>query len=123
MRSGARELELIITAFALSPTEAAWLFRVPGQAVNVWMHEGVPLSRIGEVARVAQAAEALLSLFKAERLPEIVRHAMLALGQRSILDTIATSGTKPIFELVEGLRSWSPSAESIEYLGVQQSDG
>jgi hypothetical protein len=118
-RRGIRELVFIMAAFGLSPAETGRLFHVRRQAVNAWMLEGVPLPRLAQVGRVAQAARALRGFFKPERLPAIVRDAMPALEQRSVLDTIATRGTEPVFELVQGLRSWTPSSESNRELRAQ----
>ncbi|MEA2663066.1 MAG: hypothetical protein QOI11_10 [Candidatus Eremiobacteraeota bacterium] len=118
-RRGIHELVFIMAAFGLSPAETGRLFHVRRQAVNAWMHEGVPLPRLAQVGRVAQAAEALRGFFKPERLPAIVRGAMPALERRSILETIATRGTEPVLQLVEELRSWTPSSESTQELRAQ----
>jgi hypothetical protein len=110
-RRGSQDLVSVMSGFGLSPAEAGRLFGVRRQAVNAWLREGVPQTRLAEVARVAQATAALRAFFKAERLPAIVRGAMPDLGQRSVLETIATRGAEPVLRLVEALRSWTPPSD------------
>ena len=110
-RGGIRDLVLIMSGLGLSPAEAGRLFGVRRQAVNAWLREGVPQARLAEVGRVAQATAALRTFFKSERLPAIARSPMPDLGQRTILQTIATRGAEPVLRLVEALRSWTPPSE------------
>ena len=100
-----------MSGLGLSPAEAGRLFGVRRQAVNAWLREGVPQTRFADVARVAQVTAALRSFFKSERLPAIARSAMPDLGERSILETLATRGTEPVLRLVDALRSWTPPSE------------
>jgi hypothetical protein len=110
-RRGIRDLVLVMSGLGLSPAEAGRLFGVRRQAVNAWLREGVPQTRFADVARVAQVTAALRSFFKSERLPAIARSAMPDLGERSILETLATRGTEPVLRLVDALRSWTPPSE------------
>jgi hypothetical protein len=110
-RRGMRHLVSVMTSLGLSPAEAGRLFGVRRQAVNAWLRRGVPQTRLAEVARVAQTTTALRTIFKPERLPAIVRSAMPDLGQRSVLETIATRGAEPVLRLVDALRSWTPPSE------------
>jgi hypothetical protein len=109
-----------MSGLGLSPAEAGQLFGVRRQAVSAWLREGVPQTRLAEVARVAQAAAALRSFFKPEGLPAIVRSAMPDLGQKSVLETIATRGAEPVLRLVDALRSWTPPSEDEAELGEGQ---
>src|SRR5437660_2152899 len=110
-RRGIRDLVSVMSGFGLSPGETGRLLAVRRQAVNSWLQQGWPPPRLADVARVAQATTALRSFFRPERLPAIARTAMPDLGQRSVLDTIATRGAEPILRLVEALRSWTPPSE------------
>jgi hypothetical protein len=110
-RRGIRDLVSIMSGLGLSPSETGRLFGVRRQAVNAWLREGVPQTRLAEVARVAQATAALRSFFKAERLPAIARTAMPDLGQRTVLETIEARGAEPVLRLVDALRSWTPPSE------------
>jgi hypothetical protein len=110
-RRGIRDLVSVMSGLGLSPAETGRLFGVRRQAVNSWLREGVPQARFADIARVAHATAALRSFFKPERVPAIVRTAMPDLGQKTVLETIATRGAEPIFRLVEALRSWTPPSE------------
>jgi predicted transcriptional regulator len=96
-RQGIRNLVSVMSGLGLSSAAAGQLFGVQRQAVIAWLREGVPQNRVAEVACVAQATAALRSFFEPERLPTIVRSAMPDLGQRSVLETIATRGPDPSF--------------------------
>lgn len=119
-RRGIRDLVSIMSGLGLSPAEAGQLFGVRRQAVNAWLHEGVPQTRLADVARVAQATAGLRSFFKPERLPAIVRSAMPDLGQKSVLETIAARGAEPVLRLVDALRSWTPPSEDEAELRERQ---
>ena len=115
-RQGIQQLVSIMTSFGTSPAETAKLFHVRRQALNKWMRVGVPQERLADVGRIAQSATALRAFFRAERLPMIVRGPMPALAERTILDTLATDGSDPIFALIDGLRSWTPPSENAREL-------
>jgi hypothetical protein len=109
---GIAQLVSIMRAFGLTTAETGSLFGVRRRAVNMWLVTGVPQSRLADVVQVAEVAAALRRFFRPERVPAIVRGPIPALEERSILDTIATRGTEPIFKLIDGMRSWIPPSES-----------
>jgi hypothetical protein len=111
-RRGIRDLVSVMSGLGLSPAETGRIFGVRRQAVNAWLREGVPQTRLADVARIAQATVALRGFFKPERLPAIVRGAMPDLGQRSVLETLAMHGAEPVLRLVDALRSWTPPSEN-----------
>jgi len=115
-RRGVHQLVSIMTAFGTSPADTAKMFNVRRQSVDKWMRVGVPQDRLADVGRVAQSAAALRGFFRPERLPEIVRGPLPALGDRTILDALSSRGPEAIFELVDGLRSWTPPSESPDEL-------
>jgi hypothetical protein len=111
---GSRELLTIKNAFQLSSPELGSIFGgVSRQAIDKWLEDGVPNDRVAEVSRVAQIAEELARLFKAQRLPAIVRGPMRGLDNRSILEVLSSEGSTPIYLLFRMLRELVPGAEPI----------
>lgn len=100
-RAGLRRLMAIMEQLALIPEATGRLFGVSRQAVNLWLNTGVPADRRASVERIASLTGRLTQTFKEERLPEIVRKPMPGLPDKSILSTIAESGSGPVFAMLD----------------------
>lgn len=108
-RRGDYALATIGSTFDLSGDATAKLFGVSRHAVELWRRNGVPSGRLADVDRVAHLALALRKVFRRERLPAIVREAIPALHDRSILEAIASDGVAPILLVLRRLTSWVPA--------------
>src|SRR5208282_420890 len=71
-RRGAKDLADVMQIFGLGATATGRLFDVSRQAVDQWLVHGVPLGRLADVGQIAQAARALNTYFRPERIPQIV---------------------------------------------------
>ena len=108
-RRGSRALTRILHTFGLKKAELGRLFHVSRQSVDEWLRNGVPHSRIADVARVADLANTLGKRFKRERLPQIVRAPMPGLDDKSILQAISAHGVVPVFEMLDRAFSYIPA--------------
>lgn len=108
-RRGGYALATIAATFGTSVAATGRLFHVSRQAIELWRLDGVPPRRLADVDRVAHLALTLRTVFRRERLPAIVRESIPGLGERSILDAIATDGVAPVLHVLRRLRSWVPT--------------
>jgi hypothetical protein len=108
-KRGAVDLQAIASIFGLTHREIGELFGVERQAVQQWFKNGVPLLRVADVGRIAQAARALHDYFKPERIPQIVRQRVPAFRGKTVLD-MARRDPSRIVELVAETRSYVPPA-------------
>jgi hypothetical protein len=108
-RRGAKDLADVMQIFGLGATATGRLFDVSRQAVDQWLVHGVPLGRLADVGQIAQAARALYTYFRPERIPQIVTEPIPGLGGRTVLD-VAKTEPRRIVELVEATRSYVPPA-------------
>lgn len=100
-RRGTRSLARVASVFGLNKSETGRLFRVTRQAIDEWYTKGVPMSRVADVGRAADLADALHARFKPERVPQIVREPLPGLGDQSILHTMSARGTASLFEMLD----------------------
>lgn len=107
-RRGARSLAQIAAVFGLNKAETGRLFGITRQAVDEWYGKGVPMGRIADVGRTADLANALNRQFKPERIPQIVRSPLPGLDNQTVLSTIRTRGTVPVFEMLDRAFSYIP---------------
>jgi len=101
-------LDEIRSAFGLSYAELAALFHVSRPAVQQWRLNGVPPERAADVDRIRELAAVFALRFIPARVPQIVRTPGRGLGERSVLDVLATSGVEPVYAYLERLFSYTP---------------
>jgi hypothetical protein len=97
----------------LSWAHAGAIFGVSGQAVQQWVDRGVPLERVAAVDRVAELVAELGKRFKAPRLPAVVRAPLPILDGRTILETLASEGVAPVYEMFRRWASYVPGVAPI----------
>ncbi|MHB8139660.1 MAG: hypothetical protein ACYDHD_00135 [Vulcanimicrobiaceae bacterium] len=107
-KRGARSLARIAAIFGLSKTETGRLFGITRQAIDEWYIKGVPMSRIADVERTADLANAFHDQFKAERIPQIVRSPLPGIGNQAVLATIRDQGPVPVMEMLDRALSYIP---------------
>ncbi len=107
-KRGVRALGHLRKAFALTRTEAARLFGVTPEAVAKWERGGVPVLRLAEIDRCLQLARMLQRRLRPDRLPTRVRTPAPYFDGRSVLETIAESGTQPVFDHMRRMASGIP---------------
>ncbi len=97
-RRAGRSLGRILEVWGLSQSDAARLFGVTRQAVSKWLVGGVPAERSEAIADLAAATELLVRHLKRDRVPAVVRRRAPALGERSLIDLLATSRTREVLD-------------------------
>jgi len=101
-------LDDIRSPFGLSYKELGALFHVSRQAVQRWSVNGVPPERAADVDRVRELVGVFARRFIPARIPQIVRTPGRGLGERSVLEVLATSGVEPVYAYLERLFSNTP---------------
>ena len=77
----------------LSDPELARILGVTRQALEQWRKRGIPAERSADVDRLAAAADWLAEEVIAERIPQIVRTPVPALGGRTMLEYAREEGS------------------------------
>lgn len=109
-RAGDHDLDAIINTFQASPRAVGELFGVSRQAIGLWLEDGVPITRLAEVGRIADVAWRLRQTFKRERIPAIVRQPNLGLGGATVLETLAQpEGPRRVMDALDRLTSYVPA--------------
>jgi len=89
-------LDRIAEVFGLNATEMGRMFGVTRQAVDQWRVRGVPEERRADVDRARELADVFHREFLPDRIPQIVRHPVAALGGRTVLDVIRGRETERV---------------------------
>ncbi len=108
-QDASRSIVRSMAALQLSPAKLGSLFDVSRQSINLWLGRGIPVERIASVHRLEDLVNRLSRTFKPERLPEIVRTPLPGLGNRTIVETIASGQIADIYALLDRLTSWIPA--------------
>lgn len=98
------EMSLIL---GLTRAEGAGVLHVTSAELDDWYERGVPANRVQDVQDIADLANALQCRFVRERIPKIVRAALPGLNHRSILATLADSGSATVLEMLDRAFSYS----------------
>lgn len=109
-RDHAPALGRIRGILGLSDPELARLLGVTRQALEQWRERGIPARRSADVDRLAAAAEWLAEELIAERIPQIVRTPVPALGGRTMLDHAKEEGSLAWLEHLAMLFSMQTTA-------------
>jgi len=113
-RAGAYDLAAIRTTFQSSPRETAELFGVTRQAIEQWSDNGVPATRVADVARIADVARRLRRTLKRERIPAIVRCPNPGLDGDTVLHALrAPEGTDRVMAALDRLLSYVPAGDLV----------
>jgi len=91
------ELDEIRETFRLSKSELAALFQRRAPSVAEWETRGIPIDRQATAERLVDLARLLRRKLVQRRIPEIVRTKDAWLGDRSMLEVLATEGVDPIY--------------------------
>lgn len=94
----AAALARVLGVWDLNQSDAARLFGVTRQAVSKWLADGVPPDRAVTVADLAAATDLLVRHLKRERIPAVVRRRAANLGDRSLLELLEASGSRPVLD-------------------------
>ena len=97
-RRAGQSLTRTLAVWDLNQSQAARLFGVSRQALNKWMEQGVPGERAEAVADLAAATDLLVHHLKRDRIPAVVRRAIPALGDQSLLDLLSTGETAGVLQ-------------------------
>lgn len=92
----AQSFARMLSVWNLNQSEAARCFGVSRQALSKWLRQGVPAERSETIADVAAATDLLVHFLKRERIPAVVRRPAAELGERSLLDLLATGDTRAL---------------------------
>lgn len=103
---GTKTLAEIKNALDLSAADLGRIFGTSRQAVDQWMDRGVPPSRTAEVERVGDVVRYLRKKFKVDRLPQVVRNEVPALGQRSMLQVLIDDGAASLHDYLRAAFSY-----------------
>lgn len=101
------ELGEIRETFALSNTELAALFHRTASSLAEWELRGIPKDRRATAERLVGIARVFRRNVIASRIPEIVRTADDWLGQRTILQVLATDGVDPVYTYLARLFAYA----------------
>lgn len=107
------QLAVIRDTLGIKTPDLADLFGVKRQAVEQWLAQGVPLAQAARADRLYEVVAELAKRFKPQRLPAIVRERMPILGDRSVLETLASDGPAAIFEFFYRWDSYIPDVDPI----------
>jgi hypothetical protein len=88
----------IAEVFDLTSTDLGRLFGISRQAVDQWRTRGVPAERRADIDRLRELVELYYQEFIPERIPQIVRRPVAALGGRTVLEALAEEGPAPVRE-------------------------
>jgi len=108
--NGAPVLGRIRGILGLSDPELGRILGVTRQALEQWRKRGIPAERSAEVDRLCAAAEWLGEELIAERIPQIVRTPVPALGGRTMLEFARAEGSLAWLEHLAMLFSMQTTA-------------
>lgn len=100
----------IRSILGLSDPELARILGVTRQALEQWRKRGIPVERSAEVDRLSAAAEWLAEELIADRIPQIVRTPVPALGGRTMLEFARAEGSLAWLEHLAMLFSMQTTA-------------
>lgn len=103
-------LEAIAETFGLKDSELGRLFRVTRQAVQQWMENGIPETRLDRIHTVQQIADIVRTNLKPERIPAVVRTPAPAYGGRSLLEAIKAGEEEEALAEVRRTFDWAATA-------------
>lgn len=107
-RRGLCALAQSAAMLGLTKADTAWLFGITRKTVDDWYRNGVPLSRVADVERVADMARALHARFIPERIPEITREPLPGLDERRILEAARSNGPAAVLNMLDRALSYVP---------------
>ena len=96
--------------FGLSNVELAQLFGVKRQAVEQWMMESTPSSRLTKLEAILRIGECLERKLKPKRLPMVARRKTANFGGRSILEMLQANREDELAESLQRSLEWARSA-------------
>jgi len=105
-RRAGQSLTRTLAVWDLNQSQAARLFGVSRQALSKWLEQGVPGERAEAVADLAAATDLLVHHLKRDRIPAVVRRAIPALGDRSLLDLFSTGATASVLQACRDMFSF-----------------
>jgi predicted transcriptional regulator len=94
-------LARVLAVWGLSQTDAGDAFGVTRQAVSKWLASGAPSERAVAIADLAAATDLLVRHLSRDRIPAVVRRQAANLGDRSLLDVLATDGARAVLDACE----------------------
>jgi predicted transcriptional regulator len=97
----------VLDVWGLSASEASRLFGVSRQAVSKWLVQGVPSERIETVGDLTAATDLLVRYLKPDRIPATVRRKASHVGDRSLLDLVATGDSGGVLEACRAMFDFS----------------
>jgi hypothetical protein len=103
----ADQLRWVLDVWGLSASEASRLFGVSRQAVSKWLVQGVPSERIETVGDLTAATDLLVRYLKPDRIPATVRRKASHVGDRSLLDLVATGDSGGVLEACRAMFDFS----------------
>lgn len=105
-RLAGQSLARTLAVWDLNQSQAARLFGVSRQALNKWLDQGVPGERAEAVADLAAATDLLVHHLKRDRIPAVVRRAIPALEDRSLLDLLSAGETTLLLQACRDMFSF-----------------
>jgi len=93
-----QSLARTLAVWGLSQSQLAEFCGVSRQAVSKWLEQGVPAERTEPLADLAAATDLLVHYLQRDRIPAVVRRAVAALGNRSLLDLLAAGETRLLLQ-------------------------
>ena len=103
-------LDQIATAFSLTRTELARLFKVRRQAIDQWETRGLPGARQEKLATLGAIADLLTATLKHDRVPGIVRRRTSAYGGRTLLEAVADGDQELVLAELRDAFDWASAA-------------
>lgn len=79
-----------LSIWGLSQAEAARLLGISRQAIGKWLERGAPSERLIWVGNLAVATDILVHYLQRDRIPAVVRRAIPACRNRSLIDMLAS---------------------------------
>ncbi len=93
----------VLAVWGLSQTDAGGAFGVTRQAVSKWLAAGPPSERAVAIGDLAAATDILVRHLNRDRIPAVVRRPAENLGGRSLLDVLATTGSRAVLEATQAM--------------------
>ncbi|MBV8530614.1 MAG: hypothetical protein JO104_04800 [Candidatus Eremiobacteraeota bacterium] len=99
-------LDDVAATFGLNDSELADLFGVRRPSLAAWREHGLPQGRRATAERLHDLARVFRREIIASRIPEIVRTPEEWLDGHTILETIRSNGTEPVYGYLRRLFSY-----------------